>query len=202
MNIEEYRQRKHKKKPSNNRSNHLKRKVVNLLSRTLLTIILFLVCIILCKSNTDIKTEIYQHVYNTNFKFASFHTIYKKYLGNVIPLDTFMGKTEKEVFNEKLSYQDSSIYKDGVKLTVSDDYLVPILESGIVVYIGEKDHYKNTIIIQQINGIDVWYGNIKNSNVKMYDYIEKGSLLGETDGNFLYMVFAKEGKFLNYKDYI
>ena len=201
MNIGEYRQRKNKKK-SNNNSSSFKRRAIGLLSRTLLTIILFLVCIILCKSNTNIKKEIYKYVYNTNFKFASFHTIYKKYLGNVIPLDTFIDTKEKEVFNEKLSYQDSSIYKDGVKLAVSDDYLVPILESGIVVYIGQKDHYKNTIIIQQINGIDVWYGNIKNSNVKMYDYIEKGSLLGEADGDFFYMVFAKEGKFLDYKKYI
>ena len=36
----------------------------------------------------------------------------------------------------------------------------------------------------------------------MYDYIEEGTLLGETKDNYLYMVFAKEGKFLNYKDYI
>ncbi len=201
MNIEQYRQRKNKNK-SSNKNNHLKRKVFGLLSRTLITIILFLVCIILCKSNTSIKKEIYKHVYNTNFKFASFHTIYKKYLGDVLPLDTFIDTSEKEVFQDKLSYSNSSIYKDGVKLMVSDDYLVPVLESGIVVYIGDKDNYKNTIIIQQINGIDVWYGNIKNSNVKMYDYIEKGSLLGEADGDFIYMVFAKEGKFLDYKNYI
>lgn len=201
MDIEQYRQRKNKKSFSKNNSK-LKRKIFGLLSRTLITIILFLVCIILCKSSTSIKKDIYKYVYNTNFKFSSFHLLYKKYLGDILPLDTFIDSKEQEVFNEKLSYNKSSIYKDGVKLSVSDNYLVPTLESGIVVYIGEKDSYQNTIIIQQINGIDVWYGNIKNSGVKMYDYIEKGNLLGEADGNFIYMVFAKEGKFLDYKEYI
>ncbi len=201
MNIEQYKQQKQKKK-SNHKSSNLKKKLFSLFSRALLTIILFLLCLILCKSNTTIKKTIYKYVYNTNFQFASFNKFYKKYLGNVLPLDTFIDTNEKEVFHEKLSYSKSNLYKDGVKLTVSDDYLVPVLESGIVVYMGQKDHYQNTIIIQQINGVDVWYGNIKNSSVKMYDYIEKGSLLGEADGNYIYMVFAKEGKFLNYKDYI
>ena len=43
---------------------------------------------------------------------------------------------------------------------------------------------------------------IKNETVKLYDYVEKGKVLGEADGNYLYMVFAKKGKFLSYKDYI
>lgn len=201
MNIEQYRQRK-KKKDSSPSTHSLKKKFFGFLSRTLITIILFLVCIILCKSNTDIKKSIYEYVYNTNFNFASFHTIYQKYLGDVLPLDSIINTKTEEVFDEKLSYKNSSIYKDGVKLTVSDNYLVPTLESGIVVYIGEKENYGNTIIIQQINGIDVWYGNIKNSSMQMYDYVEKGALLGEADGEFIYMVFAKEGKFLDYKDYI
>lgn len=201
MNIEQYRQRK-KKKDSNSSKHPIKKKIFSFFSRTLITVILFLVCMILCKSSTAIKKEIYEYVYNTNFKFASFHTLYTKYLGDVLPLDSFINTKTEEVFDEKLSYQDSSIYKDGVKLIVSDNYLVPTLESGIVVYIGEKENYGNTIIIQQINGMDVWYGNIKNSSMQMYDYVEKGDLLGEADGEFIYMVFAKEGKFLDYKDYI
>ena len=54
--------------------------------------------------------------------------------------------------------------------------MVPILESGIVLYIGEKENYGQTIIIEQIDGVEVYYSNI-NSNVKLYDYIEKGNLL-------------------------
>lgn len=49
---------------------------------------------------------------------------------------------------------------------VSNNYLVPTLESGIVVFMGEKEGYGKTIIIEQINGIDVWYSNIEGKILK------------------------------------
>ena len=110
--------------------------------------------------------------------------------------------SEQKVFNENIAYQKANVYKDGVELKVSNQYMVPTIESGIVVFIGEKEGYGNTVIIEQVNGIDVWYSNIKISDIKMYDYIEKGSLLGESLDNKLYMVFQKEGKYLDYKEYI
>lgn len=80
--------------------------------------------------------------------------------------------------------------------------MIPSLESGIVVYIGEKENYKQVVIVQQMNGVDVWYGNIKQANVKLYDYVEKGSLIGQVDNKTLYLVFQKEGKFVDYQSYL
>ena len=107
----------------------------------------------------------------------------------------------KLVFNENLVYKDASIYKNGVKLNVEDNYLVPIIESGIVVFIGNKDDYGKTVIIEQIDGVNVWYGNIDNINVSLYDYVSKGELLAEASKSF-YMAFQKNGKFLKYQDYL
>ena len=67
---------------------------------------------------------------------------------------------------------------------------------------GNKEGYGNTIIIEQINGIDVWYSNITTTDIKLYDYIEKGKLIGEVVDQKLYMVFQQDGKILNYKEYI
>ena len=72
----------------------------------------------------------------------------------------------------------------------------------MVVFIGKKEGYGNTIIVQQVNGVDLWYGNINNSNVKLYDYIEKGEILGDTLNNDLYLVYKKEGSTVNYEEYI
>ena len=80
--------------------------------------------------------------------------------------------------------------------------MVPTLESGVVVFIGEKEEYGSTVIIDQADGIEVFYANINAMNLKLYDYIEKGTLLGETKDNKLYLVFSKNGEYLNYKDYI
>ena len=108
----------------------------------------------------------------------------------------------KMVFNEKLTYLSKNKYLDGVKLKVNTNYLVPIIESGIVVYIGEKEGYGNTIIIQGADFTDIWYGNISNTNVSLYDYVDKGSFLGEANGEEIYLVFSQDGNILDYEKYI
>ena len=110
--------------------------------------------------------------------------------------------TLKPVFNEKIIYSQKNMYKDGVSLTVEKNYMVPSIESGIVVYIGEKEDYGYTVIVEQVNGIDVFYSNINPIDIKIYDYVEKGSLQGETKNNNLYLVFQKNGEYLDYKKYI
>ena len=178
----------------------LKKKVKKELSRLLLSIIVFLIGMILVR-NPDIKKKIEYKLYEENFPFQKIKILKDKYLGKYLSLEKLV-KEEKPVFNEKLSYEKKEKYKDGVKLKVSNNYLVPTLESGVVVFIGEKENYGNTIVVEQTDGIEVFYSNIKLNNIKLYDYLEKGELLGEVNDNTLYLVFEKEGKYLDYKEYI
>lgn len=168
------------------------------LNRILLSALLLLIVLCITKMNTSFKDWINKNVYQTNISFAGINKTYEKYFGNLFPLPTIEPTTP--VFNEQLTYLKEEAYKEGVKLTVDNNYLVPVIESGIVVFIGNKDNYGNTIIVQQVNGIDVWYVGIENSNIKIYDYIEKGSLLGEATSNEIYLYYQKEGKFLDYKE--
>lgn len=196
MNIEEYRSRKRVTKKL-----VLKKRVKIFISKCLMTIILVLSCLIVIKEKPNFKNKIIKYVYEDNMNFIKIKNIYDKYFGKILSIDKIV-PTEEKVFNEKLDYEKANVYKEGVELSVSDKYLVPNLESGIVVFIGEKEGYGNTIIIEQVNGIDVWYSNIKITDIKLYDYVEKGKLLGETIDKKLYMVFEKEGKYLDYKKYI
>lgn len=196
MNIEDYRANKKVVKKL-----VLKKSIKNFISRCLIVIILFLLTLILIKDNVSLKNNIIKYVYEDNFEFTKLRSIYEKYFGKILSVDK-IAPTDEKVFNEKISYNKSNVYKDGVVLSVDENYMVPTIESGIVVFIGEKEGYGNTVIIEQVNGIDVWYSNINTTNIKMYDYIEKGKLLGEVQGNKLYMVFQKEGKYLNYKEYL
>ena len=150
--------------------------------------------------NSNFKKTFYHYVYEENFPFSVVKNFLQEKFGTSLTFDKIV--TDEEVFNEKLSYKDKSLYHDGVKLTVSSEYMIPSLESGIVVYIGEKENYKQVVIVQQMNGVDVWYGNIKQANVKLYDYVEKGSLIGQVDNKTLYLVFQKEGKFVDYQSYL
>ncbi len=172
----------------------------NIVLRVLITIIVTLILLIGFKMNNNFKKTFYHYVYEENFPFSVVKNFLQEKLGTSLTFDKIV--TDEEVFNEKLSYKDKSLYHDGVKLTVSSEYMIPSLESGIVVYIGEKENYKQVVIVQQMNGVDVWYGNIKQANVKLYDYVEKGSLIGQVDNKTLYLVFQKEGKFVDYQSYL
>lgn len=163
--------------------------------------ILFLGALIFTKTSTSNKQLFYNITLKDNISFAVINNFYNKYLGGILPFKDIV-KDNKPVFKEKLTFSESNIYKDGVKLTVSKSYLVPSLNSGIVVFIGEKEEYGKTVIIQQTDGVDAWYSNIDNLSIKMYDYVESGSFLGETIDDELYLVFKKEGKVIDYKEYI
>ena len=168
-------------------------------TKLLITIIITLIILIIMKSSSSFKYEFYKRVYGTNISFTNIKKLYNKYIGDADILDSVI-KTEK-VFNEKLSYNSSEKYLDGVKLDIDSNYLVPVKESGIVVFIGEKEGYNNTVIIQRIDGIDEWYGNIENVNVKLYDYVKKGTLLGEASDS-LYLVYKKDGNILEFEEYL
>ena len=179
----------------------LKKRIRNFISRLLVTIIIFLAGLILVKNNPTTKNKIIENVYEKSIKFTKIQKLYQKYFGNILSIDKII-KEETPVFNEKLTYSKKNAYKDGVALTVPKKYMVPILESGIVVYVGEKEEYGNTVIVEQTNGVDVFYANINATNIKLYDYVKKGDLLGEVKTDKLYLVFQKDGKYLNYKEYI
>lgn len=179
----------------------LKKSIRNFITRVLITVIIFLVGMILVKSDSKVKNSILKQVYDTNFKFTKIKDIYQKYFGNILSIDK-LALEDKQVFQEKLTYQKAKSYLDGVKLQVSDNYMVPALESGIVIFMGEKEEYGNTIVIEQVDGIDVYYSNISSDGIKLYDYVEKGKLLGEAQDNQLCLVFQKDGSFLDYKKYI
>lgn len=190
MTLEEY---KSKKKGQTVGSN----KYLNgLVKRTMICFVFVLLVLAISLMSETGRSYIKKYLLETNFEFSKINTLYNKYIGKLTDENT-----EVVSGNQLLEYTSKEKYNDGVKLTVSENYNVNLLESGIVVYIGEKEGYGNTIIVQQSNGIDAWYGNIENVDVKIYDYIEKGTIIGNVNKTF-YLVFQKNGEILNYEDYI
>lgn len=179
----------------------LKKSVRNFCTRVLITVIIFLVGMILVKNNTEIKNVILEQIYNKNFKFTKAKKIYEKYFGDILSSEQFTND-EQAVFQEKLSYKKANTYLDGVALTVDNNYMVPVLETGIVIFMGEKEGYGNTVVIEQIDGVDVSYSNISTDGIQLYDYVEKGSLLGEVNNKKLYLVFQQDGEYLDYKRFV
>ena len=174
----------------------------NIINKALLCIIIFLSLAIISKENKEYKDIINKKLYEETISFNKFEKIYNKYLGSVFPIENINTTNTLPVFNEKLNYKKITKYLDGAKLEVDQNYLIPSLENGIITYIGEKENYGKVIILETENNINIWHGNVCNSNVKLYDHLNKGDIIGETCTNELYLVYKKNGKKLNYKDYI
>lgn len=176
----------------------MKNKISIFLSKTLILIIIFLITVITIKKDDKNKLWIKDKLLSKNISFSYINSIYNKYLGGIMPFSEYK---DVMVFNEKLEYKNIEVYKDGICLDVSYNYLVPVQYSGVVIFVGDKGEYKNTVIIENEN-VTMWYSNIDISSIKIYDYFEKGKYLGQTLDDKLYLLFEKDGEMLNYKDYI
>lgn len=181
------------------KDNNFGKCVKNFFVKTLIVLLMFVSLAICCKRSEFLKEKITDYLYSDDISFTNIKNIYDKYLGGILPIKKEVN-TEK-VFNEKLKYSSSSVYLDGAKLEVTSNYLVPSLREGMVVFIGNKEGYGNTVIIEDLDGIYNWYGNIDNTSLKLYDYVDKGTLVGEVN-NTLYLVFSKGDKYLNYEEYL
>lgn len=186
------------KKRRNKKSfNVNKKSIKNFISKFLLAIIFFLSSIIFTNINDKNLLLYKEYVLTESLPFTKIKGWYEELFGEVLPKDD----NNKMVIKGHLVYKNIENYKDGEVLTLTTNTLINSLQSGIVVYCGEKDDYKNTVIIQGIDGVDIWYGNLTNVSVKLYDYVEKDKLIGETNSDLLYLVIKKDNNFLKYEDY-
>lgn len=171
-----------------------------LISRILITIIFVLGSIIYTNINSDNKKLYKKYVLENSLSFTKINNLYNDLFGEI----DFIKKNKdnsKPVFNN-ISYTNIENYKNGVKLNVSPNETISVITSGIVVYIGEKEELGNTIIIQGNDGVDIWYSNLTDTNIKVYDYIESGTILGTSNSNEVYLTLLKDGKYMNYEEYI
>ena len=172
-----------------------------LVSKVLVCILLLITGLIILKYDKSNSQKIYKFIYETNFSFASVNDFFKTNFGDILPFQNITEEKTTSVFNEDLVYNNLSIYKNGIALTVSENYLVPNIYDGIVIFIGEKEDFNNTIIVQTNEGVNVWYGNITGSNVNLYDSVKKSEILGMTSDDTLYLGFEKDGEFVDYQNY-
>ena len=180
--------------------NKKKNFLMSFFNKILVCIILVIICLIMMKTNSNFKEFVSEKIFKDNISFAYLNNLYNKYFGSILP--SYKNLDTEVVFNEKLEYFEYNKYLDGYKLSVQTSYLVPIIESGIVVYIGNIDNYGESVIIEGIDGVDIWYSNLENISVKLYDYVNSGDYLGEVKGEDLYLVFEKNQEYLKFEDYI
>lgn len=173
----------------------------NLLSKFLLSIIFLMVSIILIKSNSNIKTFYQKDILTKQINFTKFNDFYTKYFGNILPDYTVPSVPTQMASNTEFDYNNGTPYLNGTKLETTENYPVPIITSGIIVFLGEKDSLGPTCIVQGIDGIDIWYSHIDTSSLNLYDYVTEGKILAPTESNYFYLTIDSNGNYLTYDTY-
>ena len=174
--------------------------ISNLFTRSLISIIVVLLSAIYINGSENNMKKYKSNLFEKSISFTRISNTYNKFFGKVIPLDIEKGTT-KMVFNDKLNYDSIEKYNNGFKLSMTNPLVISLYD-GIVVFIGEKEGYGNTVIVQGSNGVDIWYSNVDNIGVTLYDYISKGTTIGEAKDSKLYLVFNKENEYLSYEEYL
>ena len=172
--------------------------VKGLISRVLVAVIFVLGSIIFTNISDKNKALYQKYVLEDSLEFMKINELYNSVFGKV---DITDNSDKDEVVFGSITYTNVEPFKNGVKLTVGMNEVVNVITSGIVVFIGEKDDLGNTIIIQGNDGVDIWYSNITDSDIKVYDYVEVGSILGTSNGEDIYLTISKDGEFISYEEY-
>ena len=94
------------------------------------------------------------------------------------------------------------MFSSSISLLIFPLALLSVIESGVVVFTGDDEKYGNIITIEGENNTTITYGNIKNTDIKLYEYINKGKYLGEVDGEILYISILKDGEYLDVETYL
>ena len=164
-------------------------------TKILLSIIFILISIIYIRYSNNNK-DIYESLFlKDSMSFSYINNIYNKYFGSIIPI-----KEDSISVINTTNYDKMDNYLNGKIIYLDPNSSVLSLSSGVIVFMGEKEGYGNTIIVQGNDGVDIWYGNIAKTNYNIYDYVKENDIIGSTKDN-LYIVLMKDNNYIDYETY-
>ena len=164
------------------------------LTKLLLSIIIVLVCLIVTNFDQGLRDKFSKSVLEENINFGSFNKFYKKLVSSS---DEESKLVSNVVVDKTLIKEENGRYK----FNYGVDYPVEVLTPGIIVYYGNKDSLKDTVIVQGNDGVDIWYSGVAMNEYGLYDYVSKGDILGSSTDLYLTISILEDGELLKYEEY-
>lgn len=161
---------------------------------------LVLIVAILFRSPSE-KAETFQtyvkHTMEQEFQFAAVSDWYQEQFGK--PLALLPAKNTGEEDTQEIAEENEyalpasgRILEDfgdnGQRITIETGKGagVEAMNEGLVHFVGMKDGFGKTVIVQHADKSETWYGNLDGIDVNLYEYISKGTKVGtamdSTDG--------------------
>jgi stage IV sporulation protein FA len=153
---------------------------------------LVLVVAILFRSDTERAEPIKNFVTNTmetDFQFAAVSDWYQDQFGKplaLLPTKEQEAKVPDSSSNTHYALPASGkILEDfgdnGQRITIETGKDAPVeaMSEGLVRFVGEKEGFGKTVIIQHADKSESWYGNLADFDVNVYEYISSGVSVGK-----------------------
>ena len=99
--------------------------------------------------------------------------------------------------------ENYQVHGDGLLVETLAYKEIPAFHGGVVIFAGEKSEHGLTVVVQQTDGLHVWYGQLEEANVRLYEHIEKGDVLGraslaaDRQIGMYYLAVEKDSEFLD-----
>ncbi|WP_071460265.1 M23 family metallopeptidase [Bacillus massilinigeriensis] len=164
-----------------------------LLFKVLFAACLFLGVAILFRNGGESTAPVKAFVQKTmqkEFEFASVSGWYEEKFGK--PLTLLPRQDDKNDSKLTPANQDAALpasgkileefRDDGQKITIETgkDAAVEAMMGGRINFIGEKEGFGKTVIIQHADRSESWYGNLERVDVGLYEFVEKGKHIGKS----------------------
>ena len=167
-----------------------------LISKLLLSIIIILSSFIYVNWNSKNRTFFKKYVLEETIDYQKFNAFYEKMIGRLK-----VENKEKLVFAESFTYKNINKNGNSYDLTLEVGSQVPVLNSGIIVFVGQKENLGETIIVQGNDGVDIWYSNVTLTDTALYDYVSRGHILGISNDGQVKLTFVKGDEYISYDKY-
>ena len=164
--------------------------IKNLLIRTIISLLLFFFLSLLLKQDKT-YIETYNILFKNNIDFS-----YIKSKTNYL-LGTYITNKETYVSSEKFIYKEVYKINNSYEFMVDNKYLINNLCNGIVI-----NKTKESVSVSCDDLTTIKYDNLENININLYDYINKGKILGNTKEDKLTLTLKHKDKFISYENYI
>ncbi|MGD6774354.1 peptidoglycan DD-metalloendopeptidase family protein [Sutcliffiella horikoshii] len=184
------------------------------LFKILASAILVLVVAIMFQNPTSTFEKPRQFVSETmeqSFQFAAFTSWYEDKFGKSLALLPLPKNTEQPNVNADdyvipasgRVFESFEANGQGVLVETMAHSNVEAMNGGFVSFVGNREDTGKTVIIQHPDDSYTWYGQLGEVEVKLFDFIETGDVLGKTtvleDGSkgMFYFAIQKDNEFID-----
>ena len=155
-----------------------------------------------------------QEVLTRSYNFSAMTTWYEDKFGalpTMLPSIGSLSEQAKPVLQQGKSallkapvtgkMKPTNTPENGVYVQTKDAVMKSI-DRGKVIFVGEKQGIGKTVVVQNSQGIESWYGGFDTVTVSLNNWVEVQQPLGKTQGTVsadkgVYFAIKKDGKFVD-----